>query len=248
MAMLRVIDDAEDNSLADMVELRSEAIVQDSVSLLVDLRISTVDIPFAETTFRVGLSAAYLRVQLEGLKVSTGHRLGDINPLQASISSNTQSIKDQKKSLAISGMMGGKIQVTGEVGGKVEFSQKDDQSTAYSHNGIRALPNNCWRVENPAGQNDPIQASILTGQELLRLNTKQSANRMTLDLVLDAAPSEIVVTSKTRKRKIRQVNRERVIQIIATRSILGRTGRRLEPGMTVQFSRVSFEFKKDDDV
>jgi hypothetical protein len=244
---IKLVDESAKNSIPDMVELQCEARIDDQIVLMADLRMNSIDVPFSESVFRVGLSGAYLRIAMEGLKPTIGQRMGDVNPLKSNITSESSALKKFNASTVVSALLKGGVDAKTEMGGSVESLSQSGFSGSYSHPGIRALPNSCWRIENPRTENEAIQSSVLAGDTLISLKRIETGNRMLAEISLDAAPSEIVVTSKTRKRRIRQENRERVIQIIATRSLLGRTGARLEPGVRVQLSSSKFEFGKIDD-
>lgn len=245
--MLKVVDDQEANAFVDMIELRGEVTVSDFVELCAELRINTIDIPFVEAIYRVGISGGWLRISMEGLRAITGMRPGDINPLKTNIAHDTSAVRKIVGSTTITAMIGGKIGIKTDAELNGQLTSEASQSTSFTHSGLRALPNNSWRIENPKGADVPIQSSVLTGERLLSLRKKDAANRFMIDLAVDVAPSEITVSSKTRKRRIRQVNRERVIQLIALRAINEKVNGKLEAGAPLRISKTTFLLGESDD-
>lgn len=236
MTQLSVIHETEDNPLGELAELRFQVDCAQGIDVVADLRIGFLEISFPETIYRIGLSGAYLRLNLEGFKPMIGPRYGDINPIQSNLKQSELSNRTGKISAAISGMLGKVPTISGEAAFSAETSWTSEKSSSVTHNGIRALANTTWRLENARRAGEAIESSLLTGQKLISLQLTKNGNRFFIGATIDIAPSEIIVSSKTGKRAIRQINRDRIIQILATRSIYGRAGLRLEEGSRMQIS------------
>jgi hypothetical protein len=234
LILFKVVKELEDNPLGELVELKFE--IDSDSNIVVDLRIGLMEISFPETVYRVGLSTAYLRLDLEGLKVRIGRRYGDVNPSEANISELSSQSMHLKANIAISGMLSAVPTLGGELNAGSSNDASLTRASGFLHPGVRALPGNVWRIEDVRKPDQAIEATLLAGVKLASIKRVENSNRMIINLMVDANYSEIVMQSKTKRRRIRQTNRDRVVQLLATRSLAGRTGQRLTKGMPIPLS------------
>lgn len=247
MPQYDIVSENEDYASPDLVELKIEMDQSSNFSIFADLRISCIAISFSETRYRVGLVRAKLFMEMEGFKSKIGRRYGDMNEIGRDI------VQHQKKTNSAKMIIDAAISKNGanldaKVGAARETSDGSESIGSHRHSGVRSLPNNSWSIERPDSKRLPIEASLLVREKLCEITPKIGANRHCISFNLAADLMDFTVTSETDRRRIRQINRDRVIALLASKCLADRlTGRRHKAGMPIQLATCSQEFKVSGD-
>ena len=215
------------NTLTELSELRFDVEeLEQAFGLNCRLRFGIMQYQHNDRQYEVGVSRAFLRLNLEGCETTLDEAFGESN-LEAVVEYNSA---ETETTVGVSGGAGlnsqgsvdGAAAIRGAASGKV--TQKREKSK--THLPVVARPNNCWEV-NPAEVIGRADASIvgtaIPSGRLCVLRRKKGGNRMSVIAEVQVAKSAIKV-SACRGNKIGKTfsewqNKDAIVSQILKRAI-----------------------------
>ncbi|MCB4379650.1 hypothetical protein FZX02_04085 [Synechococcus sp. MU1644] len=234
-----------DENPTDLCELRLQADGSIELELRAALRLGPIELDLDTTRYQIGVTGAVLSLDLEGLETVLGAHFGAVNSMQSRVSIESSAAHQEAKSVALTSILSAKSDAQAKMSvqnAKSRFS-RTTAASAFDHNGMKLRPNNKWRVEDPKNSKRILDDSILNGEVLCKLVAKGAANRMHLTADVYCSNNDFEV-KKVAGGKIRNRNKEKILQLIATKSLSGE--KRYSPSTStgIQLSKVTMEFEK----
>lgn len=219
----------EHNPLDTLAEVRFELSPEDLPRVLTEISLGTLRQELNGEIFLVGVSAAVLKLEVEGFKTQMGTKYGSLNALEVDLEELRRTAKKKGWNVAINAMLGTDSGSTngGFSADRSSFtSSETEERTTLKYRGIRPLPNNSWQIEDWKSDGQAIESNVMSGQALCVLEPLSKTNRFHVSMRLICAPADVWVKSLPKKKSPTRINRERVIGCIAAKALSGST----EPG------------------
>jgi len=217
----------DENSLTELSELRFDIEESDhTFDLNCRLRFGTMQYQHNDREYEVGVSRAFLRLNLEGCETTLDETFGE-NALEAVEQYDSA---EMESAVGVSGSAGAdsKGNANGAVAVKGAANSRVIRHRAMSktHLPVVARPNNCWEV-NPTdvvGKADAsIEGTAIPSARLCVLRRKKGGNRMSVIAEVQVAKSAIKVSAsrgnKMGKALSEWQNKDAIVSQILKRAI-----------------------------
>lgn len=227
----------------ELSELRvssNEQAPNDVTALLI---LGPIELQLDQSHYVIGVVSANLRLRLEGLAVVQGSQIGSENTIQLEVQRESISKRENKKKAAIAAVLGRKPEGSGSLGAEASASDAEifTSRASYSDLGIRLRPNTTFRIEDPRGRKQILDTTILNGHRLLTVSPLEGANRTQIEAVLSCANNDLdarrVAGGRAKNR-----TKEKLIQLVATRSLSGATAYNSATAKGITLSRSTIEY------
>lgn len=215
------------NSLTELSELRFDIQEGDQTfDLGCRLRFGKMQYQHNDREYEVGVSRAFLRLNLEGCETTLDETFGEstLETVEEFDSAETET------AVGVSGAAGadarGNLDGTASVSGAANSRVTRHRTMSKTHLPVVARPNNCWEV-NPAdvvGKADTnIEGTAIPSARLCTLRRKKGGNRMSVIAEVQVSKSAIKV-SASRGNKMGKVlsewqNKDAIVSQILKKAI-----------------------------
>ena len=217
----------EENSLTELSELRFDIEERDQAfDLNCRLRFGTMQYQHNDREYEVGVSRAFLRLNLEGCETTLDETFGEstLEAVEEYDSAETETTVGVSGNAGADskGNVNGALAVTGAANSRV----KRQRAMSKTLLPVVARPNDCWEV-NPAdvvGKADAsIEGTAIPSARLCVLRRKKGGNRMSVIAEVQVAKSAIKVSAsrgnKMGKALSEWQNKDAIVSQILKRAI-----------------------------
>jgi hypothetical protein len=188
------------NSLTELSELRFdvEQIEQD-FGLNCRLRFGTMQYQHNDREYEVGVSRAFLRLNLEGCETTLDETFGE-SALETVEEYDTA---ETETAVGVAGAAGGnsqgKVDGAAAIRGSANSKITRKRARSKTHLPVVARPNNCWEVvpDDVVGKTDAsIQGTAIPSERLCVLRRKTGGNRMSVIAEVQVTKKAITVSAR----------------------------------------------------
>lgn len=245
-----------ENSLPDICELEASIDLKkedgNSVSCIVGLRLCSTEIPIGDEDCEICFQKMVLSLDLDGLKVVAGSRLGEPRKEnQVSVSKVQKSSKKRSsQSAAVVGVdsqkgVVGRISAAFASGKEEEENQEINQfQNDYR---VKARPNLRWEISEPDGS--ALDGTYLENDCICRLNREIGSNRGSVKIEIRVKQRDLLINQiNTTQSAIKyfsklSINQRRLFDIFIAKTLSGEIRRGKDYGGELIVSR----FEVDDE-
>ncbi len=224
------------NSIPNLIELvlrHSAADQSDEISIRVELRIAPTELDGPEnTTFKVALKRAWLDLDLSGLDVVPGTRLGEPttpNEILAEKKITEEVVRNRADGgQATLGISANPKSIAADVAVKVEANKRietkkslaSSASDSATHMRVKARGGLMWEITEPL-DNSALDATYLNNDALCNATPTKGANAKFISLIALAKQRDIILEASKNSRLLSffSPNHEKLLKVLIAKSL-----------------------------
>ncbi len=191
------------NSFPILCDLRVKFVADeedpDLLNCVVDLQVTSDELPLGEEDCNVAFRRLTLSVSNEGMEIISGSRYGEPKKKNAVPMTDKATQKNTTKIMRSLGLAGstdtgvvGKAAVGREHG--TEFESEKSYHEDGEHLRVKAKPNDRWEITEPGGA--PLDCTYLLGDKLFSASRNNLANRNTATIELKVKQRDLAINGK----------------------------------------------------
>lgn len=221
----------DQNAIAELVELLlrvAGAERSPETELRVELRVNSADLDGPDgLSFNVGLTKAWISVDLSGLNISPGTRYGEptkANEVAIKQKVASEQIVENQVGLELSGSLsaaGASAKAQGRVNSKAK--DKTTVSTIASENAphLRVKARGAMNWEVSEARNEQLDGTYLNDEVLCRVIGTKGANAQTIEILANAKQKDLVlrVTRNGSRIPFLSNNHEKMLKVVLAKAL-----------------------------